>query len=89
MISKLFIVKKSDFLKKKLTIIQHKLRVVMKCYTIREFEADEQNKTYSFKVVRRINGVKIESKKELQGSYEIDEVDEDRISLRLKVGSSN
>jgi len=89
MISRLFTIKKADFIKRKLTIIQRKLRLVMKCYSIRDFEVDEFEKKYKFKITRKINGVKLESKKQFEGTYEIDEVDEDRLSLRLKVGTSN
>ena len=89
MISRPFIVKKTDFLKRKYTIIQHKLRLVMRCYTIRDFKVDESNRLYKFKVTRKINGVKIKSKKEYEGTYSVEEVNDDSLLLKLKVERLN
>ena len=63
--------KRSDFEKKPITIFQHKLRVLMKCYTIRELVLDEINFTIKFKKTHKINGLKMEDSKEYSGKYEV------------------
>jgi len=73
MFSRTFRIKKKDFDKKPLTIFQHKLRVLMKCYTIRELELNELKQTYSFKKSHKINGLKMDDPKVYNGKYEIGE----------------
>ena len=75
MVSQSFKIKRSDFEKKPITIFQHKLRVLMKCYTIRELILDEINFTVKFKKSHKINGLKMEDQKEYTGRYEVVEVD--------------
>jgi hypothetical protein len=71
MVSQSFIIKRSDFEKKPITTFQHKLRVLMKCYTIRELVLDEINFTIKFKKTHKINGLKMEDSKEYSGKYEV------------------
>ena len=44
MTSKDFIITESDFNKKKKSIIQHKIRVMLKCYTVQDFNLNEETK---------------------------------------------
>lgn len=73
MVIKSFKIKKSDFEKKPITMFQHKLRILMKCYTIRELVLDEINFTITFKKSHKINGLKMEDPKEYIGTYEVAE----------------
>jgi hypothetical protein len=84
MVSQSFIIKRSDFEKKPITIFQHKLRVLMKCYTIRELVLDEINFTVKFKKSHKINGLKMEDPKEYAGRYElVDAINPLEIVLKL------
>lgn len=84
MVSQSFIIKRSDFEKKPITIFQHKLRVLMKCYTIRELVLDEINFTVKFKKSHKINGLKMEDSKEYVGRYEVIDAD-DPLKIVLKL----
>ena len=86
MISKEFKLKRLSFYKKVKTTLQHKLRVVLKCYTVRDFVLNE-DKTFTFKKTIKKHGVKLESDKELSGSFEVIELEDDQeIILRVNVG---
>jgi len=54
MIAREFIIEKKLFLRRKLTILQHKLRVVMKCYTVVNFQLDDNENKFSFQKSYRI-----------------------------------
>lgn len=71
MVSQSFKIKRREFEKKPITTFQHKLRVLMKCYTIRELVLDEINFTVKFKKSHKINGLKMEDPKEYVGRYEL------------------
>ena len=84
MVSQSFTIKRSDFEKKPITIFQHKLRVLMKCYTIRELVLDEINFTIKFKKSHKINGLKMEDPKEYVGRYEVVDADNpSKVVLKL------
>lgn len=84
MVSQSFKIKKNDFEKKPLTVFQHKLRVLMKCYTIRDLILDELNYVVIFKKNHKINGLKMEDPKEYTGRYEVQEAaNQDEIILKL------
>jgi len=86
MVIKSFKIKRSDFEKKPITIFQHKLRVLMKCYTIRELVLDEVNFTIRFKKSHKINGLKMEDPKEYTGTYEIAEAENiSELTLKLMI----
>lgn len=78
-------IKKRDFIRSKRSIIQHKLRTLIRCYTIREFDLDEENKTYTFKKSYKKNGIKIDSDKALSGRYEAEEDDKEGKYITLKL----
>jgi len=86
MVVKSFIIKKRDFERKPITIFQHKLRTLMKCYTIRDLLLDEINYTITFKKSHKINGLKMEDPKEYVGRYEVlDTENEKEITLKLMI----
>ncbi len=66
------------------SIIQHKLRIVLKCYTITDFLLND-DKTYTFKRNFRIKGIRVEDKNEFSGSYEIEKIDKELVLLKLVV----
>jgi hypothetical protein len=70
MTSRDFIVTEEDFNKKKKTIIQHKIRTMLKCYTVQDFNLNEETNVYTFRQTFRINGVQIAMSKVLEGRYE-------------------
>lgn len=88
MIAREFIIEKKLFLRRKLTILQHKLRVVMKCYTIVNFQLDEnenENK-FSFQKSYRISKVRIDDSNVNTGGYSIEEIPTtDKILLKIYV----
>ena len=69
MTSRSFVIKSEDYNKKKKTIIQHKIRTLLKCYTVQEFSLMEETKTFTFKKTYKINNVQIVSSKVLEGKY--------------------
>lgn len=79
MTSRDFIITESDFNKKKKTIIQHKIRTMLKCYTVQDFNLSEESQTFTFRQTFRVNGVQIAMKKVVEGRYEynnfLDETD--------------
>jgi hypothetical protein len=67
------------------TVLQHKIRAVMKCYTLREFTADEETKTFTFKKSHIINKIRMDDPKTYTGSYLIEEIDEENSKLIIMV----
>lgn len=49
--------------------LQHKLRVVMKCYTVTNFNLNEENYTFSFNKTNRIRGIILRDSKDYSGSF--------------------
>lgn len=74
-------VKKTEFEKRKLTTLQHKLRVVLKCYTIKNFVLNEEERTFSFNKTHLINRIQMEDKKKISGKYDIQDLDSDEILI--------
>ena len=86
MVGKDFKINKKTFRKRKLSTLQHKLRVLMKCYTVVNFDLDEETQSFTFKKTYRINGIKMDDPKDYCGRFEIKDLDEDNINLRIIVG---
>lgn len=84
MISRSFLVNEKDFVRRKSTILQHKLRVVMKCYTIRDFNLDLDNKKFTFKISHRVNTYKYDDPKDYSGKYTAEKLEQDNKAL-LKI----
>jgi len=66
------------------SIIQHKLRIVLKCYTIINFIIND-NKTFTCNKTHRIKKIKIQDKNIISGFYEIQEINEELILLKITV----
>lgn len=74
------------FRRRKLTLLQHKLRVVMKCYTVNNFILNDQDNTFSFQKSFKKLGVQINDETINTGRYEAVEVPEsDDIILKVYV----
>ena len=86
MIAREFIIEKKLFLRRKLTILQHKLRVVMKCYTVVNFQLDDNENKFSFQKSYRISKVRIDDENVNTGGYSIEEIPTtDKILLKVYV----
>ena len=86
MITREFIIEKKLFLRRKLTILQHKLRVVMKCYTVVNFELDDNEGKFTFQKSYRINKVRIDDSNINTGGYSMEEIPTtDKILLKIYV----
>jgi hypothetical protein len=77
LVVKQFIITQKKFERRIKTELQHKLRVVMNCYTISDFQLNEINNTFTFRKNYRINGKRLEDKKTLTGSYLAEAVPEE------------
>lgn len=69
MTSREFTITVDDYNKKKKTIIQHKIRTLLKCYTVQEFNLDEDSKSFTFKQTLKIRGFQMVSPKVLTGKF--------------------
>ena len=86
MVSKDFTVSKRDFNKKKYTVFQHKLRVVMKCYTILELEFEEGERRFTFKKSHKLHGIRMDDPRLYTGTYDILPAESERnITLRINI----
>lgn len=86
MITREFIIEKKLFLRRKLTILQHKLRVVMKCYTVVNFNLDDNQGKFSFQKSYRINKIRIDDSNVNTGGYSFEEIPTtDKILLKIYV----
>lgn len=86
-ITKQFIFSSIKFKRRTKTTIQHKLRVVLNCYTVSEFQFNEHNNTFSFKKNYRINGIRVEGKITLDGRYSVEELDDDKCKITITVNT--
>lgn len=86
MIAREFIIDKKLFLRRKLTILQHKLRVVMKCYTVVNFQLNDNENKFSFQKSYRINKVRIDDSNTNTGGYSIEDIPTtDKVLLKIYV----
>jgi hypothetical protein len=69
MITKTFEISTRDAEKRLSSTIQHKLRVVLKCYTITNFFLNQEQNSFSFNKTNRIRGIVIKDKNLYQGSF--------------------
>ncbi len=88
MVIKDFKITKKIFRRRKLSTLQHKLRVLMKCYTIVNFEIDDETQVFTFKKTHKINGLKMNDPKDYSGRFEVDEIDDNNVNLRLIIGEN-
>lgn len=59
----------------------------MNCYTISEFQLNENNNTFSFKKNYKINGLRIDGKKTLTGNYIFEELPEEKCKITITVNT--
>ena len=85
MASKSFNVKLEEFDRRGRSMIQHKIRVLLKCYTVYDFSMNEEEKTFAFKKSIRRNGIKRNDPKPLSGRYETEKIDDKLLMLTLWV----
>lgn len=86
MISREFIIDKNTFLRRKLTILQHKLRVVMKCYTVVNFKLDDTENKFTFQKSYRVNKVRIDDSTINSGKYSVEDIPTtDKVLLKISV----
>jgi|LFRM01.1.fsa_nt_gb hypothetical protein len=86
MVTQSFKIKKKDFEGRPITIFQHKLRALMKCYTIVDIVLNEIDYTITFKKNHKINGVRMHDPKEYVCKYEVIETEnESEIILKIMI----
>jgi hypothetical protein len=79
-----YVVEKELFDRRTLTQLQHKLRVALKCYTIKDFrmtEREDVSDSFEFKITYRKNKIQFGEDKLHHGSY----TKEDAGDLNYKV----
>jgi hypothetical protein len=86
MTSKTFEISEREAKKRLSSTIQHKLRVLMKCYTIRNFEFSEEDVySFNFNKTNKIRGIKIEDSKKYVGSYSLEEIENPKEDREYKL----
>jgi hypothetical protein len=86
MVSRTFTIHKDDMEIKPIRTLQHKLRVLMNCYTVRDVAIDEEKNEVYFKKTHRINGLKMKDPLYYVAKYEIERVeDSDNSLLKLSI----
>lgn len=86
MISREFKISLKKFRRRKLTLLQHKLRVVMKCYTVNNFILNDVDNTFSFQKTFKKSGIQINDSTVNTGKFEIVDTEEsDEILLKIYV----
>lgn len=90
MTSKHFIISKRKAEKRLSSTLQHKLRIVMKCYTITNFIIDIEENTFNFNKTNRVRGIVIKDPKNYNGSYVLEEkedaFEDEEYSLTINIG---
>lgn len=74
MIAREFKISLKTFRRRKLTLLQHKLRVVMKCYTVNSFSLNDTDNTFSFQKTFKKSGIKINDSTVNTGKFDIVEI---------------
>lgn len=87
MVGKQFIIDFNKFNRRKRTTIQHKLRVVMNCYTISDFLMNEENNSFSFKKNHKINGKRIEDPKVFTGHFSVEQTSDNQCKITIMVNT--
>lgn len=76
MISREFKIDLKTFRRRKLTLLQHKLRVVMKCYTVTNFALNDADNSFSFQKTFKKSGIQFTDNAVNTGRFEIIEIPE-------------
>jgi len=86
MLSREFKINLKTFRRRKLTLLQHKLRVVMKCYTVNNFILNDKDNSFSFQKSFKKSGIQINDETVNTGNFEVTDIpDSDEILLRVNV----
>jgi len=86
MLSREFKINLKTFRRRKLTLLQHKLRVVMKCYTVNNFVLNDQDNTFSFQKSFKKSGIQINDDTVNTGNFEVTDIpNSEEILLRVNV----
>jgi hypothetical protein len=86
MISREFKINLKTFRRRKLTLLQHKLRVVMKCYTVNNFALNDVDNSFSFQKTFKKSGIQINDTTVNTGKFETSEIPgSDEITLKIYV----
>ena len=83
--TKEFIYSPKDLEKKLKTIIQTKLKTVARCYSVKNFELNKEQKTFSYNRNHKVNGIIMDYKPLCQGSYEIFQVNQEIAKIKISV----
>ena len=84
MTTRVFIVDAKKFDRRVLTEIQHKLRTLLKCYTITGFKITD-GRNFKFKKSYMIRNTRLDDSKEYVGFYDIENANEGKYKLSLTV----
>jgi hypothetical protein len=86
MLHREFKINLKTFRRRKLTLLQHKLRVVMKCYTVNNFVLNDTDNTFSFQKTFKKSGLQFTDATINTGKFEVVEMpDDDEIILKVYV----
>ena len=93
---KTFIITEKQLNKRLISEIQHKLKVVLKCYSIFDFQFNEETKVFKFrkshiKRFQKLNNKKIryDDPKEYSGTYNVSDAGDGNYSLEVVVFDNN
>ena len=70
------------------TILQQKIRVVIRCYTIVDLCINKENKTFTFKKSHKRKNIRIDDPKTYSGQYEIENIDKENSKLIISVDTT-
>jgi hypothetical protein len=91
MITKAFKISTREAESRLSSTLQHKLRIVLKCYTITNFFINQEQNSFSFNKTNRIRGIVIKDKNNYQGSFILEKskqlIEGFEYELTINVGS--
>lgn len=85
MITKAFKISTREAESRLSSTLQHKLRIVLKCYTITNFFINQEQNSFSFNKTNRIRGIVIKDKNLYQGSFILEKSKEAKEDLEYKL----
>jgi hypothetical protein len=85
MITKVFKISTREAESRLSSTLQHKLRIVLKCYTITNFFINQEQNSFSFNKTNRIRGIVIKDKNLYQGSFILEKSKEIKEDLEYKL----
>jgi len=69
MISKEFDISIREAEKRLSTTLQHKLRIVLRCYTIVNFSLNIETNSFTFNKTNRVRGITLKDSKQFSGNF--------------------